>query len=467
MSATNAAVAVATTTLKGTQEETLAVVAFPPMARPPPGLSPGTPPAGAANGKLPHLLGRGATTSAEPMESHHFAVRPVPDGQDEAISEDDESGSTSGTGTDGAEAASSPGELPSVGSALHASGKCSRCCFFLKNRCRNGVNCQFCHLPHERRSRGRGCRGHGGGSRKEEAISEELPKLPPQAPVAGPPPGLSPPCFLATAPPPPGLAGLRASPQGQFMAAAARFEAFVPSATAAAAAAAAVAPPMMPPMAPPRDLPEAVGQQAPPPPDNSPNGSGGDALWRAAAARGRTRPPPPPLDDVAMALPPISVVLPPCSFGAAREGGLLATPAPQVATPPRPRTPGGVWSGNVSICRGSVDPLSDATSRSGASTAAPIFGTTPMPGGAAPSTPWLPRLLGNLGSTPGMMCPQGTAELQKPLLCASSRARREEAPRSSKSCGGPLKVFMSTYACEVPKLDPQVPAKKRLPEWAL
>mmetsp|Transcript_99582 Transcript_99582/g.257329 ORF Transcript_99582/g.257329 Transcript_99582/m.257329 type:complete len:911 (-) Transcript_99582:257-2989(-) len=62
--------------------------------------------------------------------------------------------------------------LPSVGSALHASGQCSRCCFFLKNRCRNGVNCQFCHLDHERRSRGRGCRGRGTSSKEAKAAEK-------------------------------------------------------------------------------------------------------------------------------------------------------------------------------------------------------------------------------------------------------------------------------------------------------
>lgn len=42
-------------------------------------------------------------------------------------------------------------ELPSLGSALHAAGECRRCNFFAKGRCRNGFNCTFCHLPHDRR----------------------------------------------------------------------------------------------------------------------------------------------------------------------------------------------------------------------------------------------------------------------------------------------------------------------------
>jgi len=31
----------------------------------------------------------------------------------------------------------------------------------------------------------------------------------------------------------------------------------------------------------------------------------------------------------------------------------------------------------------------------------------------------------------------------------------------------PLKVFMTDYDCEVPALNPWMPAKKRLPEWSL
>lgn len=41
--------------------------------------------------------------------------------------------------------------LPSLGSAQHATGDCRRCNFFAKGRCHNGVDCPFCHLPHERR----------------------------------------------------------------------------------------------------------------------------------------------------------------------------------------------------------------------------------------------------------------------------------------------------------------------------
>jgi hypothetical protein len=41
--------------------------------------------------------------------------------------------------------------LPSAGAALHAAGECRRCNFFAKGRCSNGKDCEFCHLPHEKR----------------------------------------------------------------------------------------------------------------------------------------------------------------------------------------------------------------------------------------------------------------------------------------------------------------------------
>jgi len=47
-----------------------------------------------------------------------------------------------------------PGALhPSLGSANHSEGTCKRCCFFPRNRCLNGYNCEFCHYEHEKRKR--------------------------------------------------------------------------------------------------------------------------------------------------------------------------------------------------------------------------------------------------------------------------------------------------------------------------
>lgn len=41
---------------------------------------------------------------------------------------------------------------PSRGSVLHAEGQCKRCCFFPRNRCSNGYDCEFCHYEHDKRS---------------------------------------------------------------------------------------------------------------------------------------------------------------------------------------------------------------------------------------------------------------------------------------------------------------------------
>jgi len=60
------------------------------------------------------------------------------------------------------------GELvPSVGSAGHFTGNCSRCCFFPKGRCNNGKNCSFCHFDHDRRPR----RSKRGGKNKVDEES--------------------------------------------------------------------------------------------------------------------------------------------------------------------------------------------------------------------------------------------------------------------------------------------------------
>lgn len=42
-------------------------------------------------------------------------------------------------------------QLPSLGSANHATGECRQCNFFAKGRCRNGHDCTFCHFPHQRK----------------------------------------------------------------------------------------------------------------------------------------------------------------------------------------------------------------------------------------------------------------------------------------------------------------------------
>jgi hypothetical protein len=91
--------------------------------------------------------------------------------------------------------------IPSIGSALHATGDCHRCGFFPKGRCVNGYNCQFCHFGHMRQQR------------KQKTAKAKKPAVTPEEnakPAAGkmqPPPGV----FHHTA----GAAQPQAAPQPQ------------------------------------------------------------------------------------------------------------------------------------------------------------------------------------------------------------------------------------------------------------
>eukprot|EP00929_Paragymnodinium_shiwhaense_P049200 TRINITY_DN24832_c0_g1_i1.p1 TRINITY_DN24832_c0_g1~~TRINITY_DN24832_c0_g1_i1.p1 ORF type:complete len:478 (-),score=97.52 TRINITY_DN24832_c0_g1_i1:851-2284(-) len=42
---------------------------------------------------------------------------------------------------------------PSIGSELHGTDNCKRCCFFPRGRCLHGYLCEFCHYEHEKRKR--------------------------------------------------------------------------------------------------------------------------------------------------------------------------------------------------------------------------------------------------------------------------------------------------------------------------
>jgi len=351
--------------------------------------------------------------------------------------------------------------LPSVGSALHASGQCSRCCFFLKNRCRNGVNCQFCHLDHERRSRGRGCRGHGTSSKEAKAAealaqaqqqpptpsnqpkvpsspaAQQWPKsmliesseprptlLPPPPGLGHPPPGLSPPEAIkpvsrvtsgtTTRSPPrpataPVLSGLSlGSPSGPR-----------PSAP--------------PPFGPPPRIPEDRGE-APPPPENSPGGQ-----QRPPAPTSEAPQPPllrtPSGADVGR-LPP-GLGLPENNEARSQVTAsqvLLSTSAPPTGMPRLPSVEGcsfasvdgnvtwgqGLLAGNSPAFRPTAGPVTVAANANGASAAAAtavaaaaaatapglnpsagaILGTTPVPGRAM--MPWIPGVPRHL-MQPGML----------------------------------------------------------------
>jgi hypothetical protein len=81
----------------------------------------------------------------------------------------DDTESSAGS-SDGSRARERPaGALhPSIGSELHASGKCNKCCFFPRGKCANGYSCTFCHYDHEklRRRSGKTGTAKGGAAAK-------------------------------------------------------------------------------------------------------------------------------------------------------------------------------------------------------------------------------------------------------------------------------------------------------------
>eukprot|EP00930_Biecheleria_cincta_P019283 TRINITY_DN1475_c2_g1_i1.p1 TRINITY_DN1475_c2_g1~~TRINITY_DN1475_c2_g1_i1.p1 ORF type:complete len:568 (+),score=108.37 TRINITY_DN1475_c2_g1_i1:57-1760(+) len=87
-----------------------------------------------------------ATSSAQETEDEEDEDE---DEEEEEEEEEDKEGEDDSEGEENNDSANRP--LPSIGSADHASGNCKRCNFFPKGRCQNGLNCTFCHLPHDKR----------------------------------------------------------------------------------------------------------------------------------------------------------------------------------------------------------------------------------------------------------------------------------------------------------------------------
>lgn len=347
---------------------------------------------------------------AELREAMPDDVSTPPMGTDagEDSNKDEQTGSTGGSDSDSPMASTA---LPSIGSALHASGKCSRCCFYLKNRCRNGINCQFCHLPHERRSRGRGCRGHG-TSKLTEAQDVKDTILPG---LMRPPPGLDlvPPVPHGLPHAPPGLDSPKGfghmtlaaysqppTPQGGPLAPA-RMAMSLPSTPSGAipgrclTRTAPPAPPLLPPSGPPRGLPQ-DDDKAPPPPENSPGGlCQAPTLTPTALAAPGTL-----LTAAAQAAEAAGVINKFASTPSLNRGPLLSTqppsqpPTPQAEKRPSAETmpgPPGTFFSKSETCRSSPS-----------SPNAPLLGTVPCNGS-------LPRLLGSRGP-PGLPHPAKVAD---------------------------------------------------------
>eukprot|EP00930_Biecheleria_cincta_P069436 TRINITY_DN57181_c0_g1_i1.p1 TRINITY_DN57181_c0_g1~~TRINITY_DN57181_c0_g1_i1.p1 ORF type:complete len:413 (-),score=69.49 TRINITY_DN57181_c0_g1_i1:183-1421(-) len=395
----------------------------------------------------------------------------------ESTDPSDDRASDSGSSIAGAGAA---GGLPSVGSALHASGRCSRCCFFLKDRCRNGVNCQFCHLPHERRSRGRGCRGHGSSRHMEmhEDVSQQNWPATLLAGLVPVPPGLAmlPPVDGPLSPEDARIAGRLGSafsqpptPQGRSCtmsttnAMPVRMASSLPATPQGLSSKcfqnASNAPPFSPPSKPPSGLPENADQALlPPPPQNSP-GSPRSVPITAAAANAM----------VAARILDRLTVTP--SIG--QRGSLLSTAPPadmnqrmdagkgRCGPPGTFIRPQGLQAG-LSPAKSMLEHHSSMQSPCAQG---PILGTTPSP----PAVP-LPRLLGSRGPPPGLFhSVKEQSRVVEPKLQGHDESSVSQAQHGELHSGSskPLKVFMPDYECEVPSLNPLMPCKKRVPVWML
>lgn len=96
-------------------------------------------------------------------------------------------------------------KMPSIGSAPHASGQCSPCCFFPRGRCSNGQSCAFCHFDHEKRRH----KKKGTGETAVQAQKSQAPvtETPSHEIFALPPMGIPPPMtgMPYAMPPPPQL----------------------------------------------------------------------------------------------------------------------------------------------------------------------------------------------------------------------------------------------------------------------
>mmetsp|Transcript_3038 Transcript_3038/g.9205 ORF Transcript_3038/g.9205 Transcript_3038/m.9205 type:complete len:416 (-) Transcript_3038:91-1338(-) len=366
----------------------------------------------------------------------------------------------------------SNGQLPSLGSAAHAAGACRRCCFFAKGRCQNGLNCVFCHMPHERRSRGRGCRGHG-SSRRGTAEDMSPPTSVPQTPAPATPFSLATPVSTTsssatsyrvapTSPPglfgPPGLevhAVARAprtpaparspvlsgssvppglEPPGNFARIAPSAAPKVPMPTAA--------PPLLPPRSPPREVPEEKSD-LPPPPDSSPSGV---SVWTAGSLKVIMP------QDKSKDAQGANMIATNSTF--ATRGSLLATHAPPPQPPPR--APG---------------------SPQGRAQTTPILGTTPgrvtagSTAGCQAGAPNLPRLLGSRTTAsaapgcPGLAAAAAAAPKLSALPPPCVTPIRAPPGLEKGLFAPPAKVLMSDYlrlAGGAGHLEPL-----RVPQWML
>eukprot|EP00746_Dinoflagellata_sp_MGD_P025020 gnl/MRDRNA2_/MRDRNA2_158778_c0_seq1.p1 gnl/MRDRNA2_/MRDRNA2_158778_c0~~gnl/MRDRNA2_/MRDRNA2_158778_c0_seq1.p1 ORF type:complete len:209 (-),score=26.98 gnl/MRDRNA2_/MRDRNA2_158778_c0_seq1:620-1246(-) len=64
-----------------------------------------------------------------------------------------------------------PADLPSAGSAVHFDGQCRPCCYFQRKKCIVGKDCEYCHLPHDRKQRA-GKKSRERARRRQQRVTE-------------------------------------------------------------------------------------------------------------------------------------------------------------------------------------------------------------------------------------------------------------------------------------------------------
>eukprot|EP00746_Dinoflagellata_sp_MGD_P013952 gnl/MRDRNA2_/MRDRNA2_130365_c0_seq1.p1 gnl/MRDRNA2_/MRDRNA2_130365_c0~~gnl/MRDRNA2_/MRDRNA2_130365_c0_seq1.p1 ORF type:complete len:506 (-),score=91.47 gnl/MRDRNA2_/MRDRNA2_130365_c0_seq1:218-1735(-) len=143
---------------------------------------------------MPDEVNNEQVTPGSPLKS----LKGPDDGTESTASNSSEPNSTNTSPErDSSISSSTPGakpKMPSIGSAPHASGQCSPCCFFPRGRCQNGQSCAFCHFEHEKRRHKKKSAGEG---QKVQANPMEAPSGPTFqiAPTVAPPPLSSPPAL--------------------------------------------------------------------------------------------------------------------------------------------------------------------------------------------------------------------------------------------------------------------------------
>lgn len=231
---------------------------------------------------------------------------------------------------------------------------------------------------------------------------------------------------------------------------------------------------LLPPESPQRSLPAPWRVVGPPPPSPERPPAGVGPYGHQARSPKKAAP-------AAGMPPPVPSAMP---RGPGSSGVLLSTPSPaarQILGERGADLPASAWAGapkSQQYCCSS-----GAAAQAGGLRPRTIFGTRPIQGGqtllqasghsCSALEPPHSVAGGNQPLATGYDSAQGAsqqpwaAKEHEHVVAATMGQPQAQSPQTiqAEACGKPLKVFLPTYECEVPTLDPQMPAKKRFPEW--